>query len=134
MAHSPTLSLVSPGGSIFSIKVLSTPDDYSRAVIDGLSRLIQQASIGAAQIDELIHGTTVATNAILEKRGARTALVTTSGFRDVLEIRRVRMPQLYNIQWEKPKPLVPRYLRFEVDERIDARGEVLTPLDEERCI
>ncbi len=124
--------LVSSGGSIFSIKVLSTPDDYSRAVIDGLSRLIQQAGIGATQIDELVHGTTVATNAILEKRGARTALVTTSGFRDVLEIRRVRMPQLYNIQWEKPKPLAPRYLRFEVDERIDARGEVLIPLDEDR--
>ncbi len=122
--------IVAPDGSISPIKVLSTPDDYSRAVIDGLGRLVRRASVGAQQIEELVHGTTVATNAILEKRGARTALITTAGFRDVLEIRRVRMPQLYNIQWAKPEPLVPRYLRFEVNERIDSNGDVLVPLDE----
>jgi N-methylhydantoinase A len=122
--------VVTPEGSVLPIKVSSTPPDYSRAVIDGLRRLMEQHAISPLEIEELIHGTTIATNAILEKQGARTALITTSGFRDVLEIRRVRMPQLYNIQWRKPEPLVPRYLRFEVNERIDAHGDVLVPLDE----
>ena len=124
------LVLVGPEGATTPIKVPSTPSDYSQAVLAGLARLIEQVGVRPQQIEEIVHGTTVATNAILEKRGARTALITTTGFRDVLEIRRVRMPQLYNIQWEKPRPLVPRYLRFEVAERIDFRGEILTPLDE----
>ena len=126
------LVLIGPDGAIWPLKVPSTPVDYSSAVVEGLSRLVETAGVRADSIDEIVHGTTVATNAILEKRGARTALITTAGFRDVLEIRRVRMPQLYNIQWEKPAPLVPRYLRFEVPERIDFRGEILTPLDEAR--
>jgi N-methylhydantoinase A len=124
--------LVGPEGATAPIKVPSTPGDYSQAVLDGLARLIEQVGVRPEQIEEIVHGTTVATNAILEKRGARTALITTAGFRDVLEIRRLRMPQLYNIQWEKPQPLVPRYLRFEVVERIDFRGEILAPLDESR--
>jgi N-methylhydantoinase A len=124
------LVLIGPDGAVWSLKVPSTPADYSAAVLDGLSQLTERAGVRPDAIDEIVHGTTVATNAILEKRGARTALITTAGFRDVLEIRRVRMPQLYNIQWEKPAPLVPRYLRFEVPERIDFRGEVLIPLDE----
>ncbi|MGA7673252.1 MAG: hydantoinase/oxoprolinase family protein [Nitrolancea sp.] len=123
--------LVAPDGRVWPIKVLSTPRDFSRAVIDGLRLLVQQTGIALSEIEELVHGTTVATNAILEQNGARTALITTVGFRDVLELRRVRMPQLYNIQWEKPEPLVPRYLRFEVRERIDAKGEVLTLLADE---
>ncbi len=124
------LVLIGPEGAIWPLKVPSTPRDYSVAVVEGLASLAQAAGVPTDAIEEIVHGTTVATNAILEKRGARTALITTAGFRDVLEIRRVRMPQLYNIQWEKPEPLVPRYLRFEVPERIDFRGNVLTPLDE----
>ncbi|HEX7103211.1 MAG TPA: hydantoinase/oxoprolinase family protein [Nitrolancea sp.] len=124
------LVLIGADGAIWPLKVPSTAGDYSVAVLDGLSRLVEQAGVQPEEIDEIVHGTTVATNAILEKRGARTALITTVGFRDVLEIRRIRMPQLYNIQWEKPAPLVPRYLRFEVPERIDFRGDVLVPLDE----
>jgi N-methylhydantoinase A len=124
------LVLIGPDGAVWSLKVPSTPADYSAAVLEGLSQLTERAGVRPDAIDEIVHGTTVATNAILEKRGARTALITTAGFRDVLEIRRVRMPQLYNIQWEKPAPLVPRYLRVEVPERIDFRGEVLIPLDE----
>ena len=73
---------------------------------------------------EVLHGTTVASNALLELRGARTGLITTRGFRDVLEIRRLRMPRLYDLTWEKPPTLVERRLRMEVDERIDARGAV----------
>src|SRR4029077_6820777 len=80
-------------------------------------------------VDEIIHGTTVASNAILELRGARTGLITSRGFRDVLELRRLRMPRLYDLTWEKPPALVERYLRVEVAERINARGEILTPLD-----
>jgi len=77
----------------------------------------------------VLHGTTVASNAVLEQKGARTGLITTRGFRDVLEIRRLRMPRLYDLTWEKPAPLVERYLRQEVTERIDAHGAVQTPLD-----
>ena len=80
--------------------------------------------MGPASIEELLHGTTVASNAILEMTGARTGLITTRGFRDVLELRTLRMPRLYDIGWEKPPPLVPRYLRLTVDERVDARGGV----------
>jgi N-methylhydantoinase A len=77
-----------------------------------------------------LHGTTVASNAILELKGARTGLITTKGFRDVLEIRTLRMPRLYDLSWTKPPPLVDRHLRVEVDERINAKGEVERPLAE----
>src|SRR5215831_1541185 len=83
-----------------------------------------------ADVAEVAHGTTVATNAVLEHRGAHTALVTTKGFRDVLELRRVRAPQMYDMFWDKPKPLVERYLRFEINERMSAKGEVLVPVNE----
>src|SRR5262249_12700739 len=82
-----------------------------------------------AAIEEIRHGTTVASNAILERKGARVGLITTRGFRDVLEIRTLRMPRLYDIGWTKPEPLVERYLRRVVDERIDHRGVVERPLD-----
>src|SRR5439155_16942991 len=77
----------------------------------------------------VVHGTTVATNAVLEHRGALTALVTTAGFRDVLELRRLRIPRMYEPFWRKPDPLVPRRLRFEIGERMGADGQVLSPLD-----
>ncbi len=115
-------------GELLYHKLLSTPPEYDRAVVDGVTELVDG---GGEPLEELVHGTTVATNAVLERRGARTALVTTRGFRDVLELRRVRMPQLYDLFWSKPPPLVERRLRFEVDERMSARGEVLRPLDEE---
>ena len=81
-------------------------------------------------MSEVAHGTTVATNAVLEHRGARTALITTRGFRDVLELRRVRAPQLYDLFFDKPRPLVERRLRLEVEERVAADGEVLVALKE----
>ena len=82
----------------------------------------------------LVHGTTVATNAIIEGTIARTGFVTTEGFRDLLEIARQIRPSLYDLQFEKPRPLVPRYLCFGVPERLDARGQVLTPLDESAVV
>jgi N-methylhydantoinase A len=111
-------------------KVSSTPDDYARGIIDGLGAALAEWGIAPAAIGAVVHGTTVASNAILEFKGARTGLITTRGFRDVLEIRRLRMPALYDMAWEKPPPLVERYLRMEVDERMDWRGEVVRPLDE----
>ena len=114
-------------GDVSTRKVLSTPEDYSRGIVSGLSTGI---GIDPHGITQLMHGTTVATNAILEGKGARVGLITTLGFRDVLEIRRLRMPALYDIRWQKPPPLVPRRLRLEIPERINAKGEVERPLDE----
>src|SRR5579884_1877259 len=122
--------LLGEDGSRHAKKVSSTVDDYARAIVEGLSELLAEHGVSARQIVELLHGTTVASNAILELKGAKTGLITTRGFRDVLEIRNLRMPRLYDMSWTKPPPLVERYLRVEVEERINARGEVETPLDE----
>lgn len=106
-------------------KQLSSPDDPSRAVLEGLVRQ------GTAPDAPVVHGSTVATNALLERRGARTALVTTAGFADVLAIGRQNRPELYALVPQKPPPLVPREWRLEVAERVGAQGEVLAPLREE---
>ena len=111
-------------------KVSSSVDDYARAIVDGLREVFDESGLGGGDVVEVLHGTTVASNALLELRGARTGLITTRGFRDVLEIRRLRMPRLYDLTWEKPPTLVERRLRLEVDERIDARGAVQRPLDD----
>ncbi|MGI9022906.1 MAG: hydantoinase/oxoprolinase N-terminal domain-containing protein, partial [Acidimicrobiales bacterium] len=114
-------------------KVLSTPDDPSRAVSDGLARLAGESAGEGADADHrpglLAHGTTVATNALLERRGGRVALVTTAGFADVIEIARQDRPSLYDITVDRPEPLVPRELRLEVDGRLDATGTEIEPLD-----
>ncbi|MFT5173651.1 MAG: N-methylhydantoinase A [Gammaproteobacteria bacterium] len=124
------VALVAPDGALLTAKLLSTPDSYGHAVVAGVQQLLTQAGCAAAAIDEVLHGCTIATNAILEHKGARTALVTTEGFRDVLELRRIRTPRLYAPLWQKPPPLVPRHLRFEVAERIGADGTVVRVLDE----
>jgi N-methylhydantoinase A len=111
-------------------KVSSSVEDYARAIVDGLREVFAETGLTGGDVVEVLHGTTVASNALLELRGARTGLITTRGFRDVLEIRRLRMPRLYDLTWEKPPALVERRLRMEVDERIDARGAVQRPLDE----
>mgnify|MGYP001298869431 CR=1 FL=1 len=122
--------LLGDDGSRYTKKVSSTVDDYARAIIDGLAALLAEIGGEPSGIAELLHGTTVASNAILEHKGARTGLITTRGFRDVLEIRNLRMPRLYDMSWTKPPPLVERRLRAEVDERVNAEGGVDTPLDE----
>src|SRR6202163_1068041 len=124
--------LLGDGGERYTKKVSSTVDDYARAIVDGLSELL--AEIGGGRIVELLHGTTVASNAILEHKGAKTGLITTRGFRDVLEIRNLRMPRLYDMSWTKPVPLVERRLRVEVDERVDALGRIDRALDEESVV
>ena len=117
-------------GSVHTLKVSSTPDDYSRAILSAIEEIRETLGVLPSAIDAVVHATTVATNTILEHKGAKTALVTTEGFRDVLEMRRLRIPVMYDLQYDKPAPLVPRRLRFEVTERIGARGEVKVELDE----
>ena len=125
------VALLGSDGSIVTAKVPSTPDDYGVAIIDGVMRLVQDRGLDASDVEGVVHGTTVATNAILQRKGARTALITTAGFRDVLELARLRYTRLYDINFVKARPLVPRRLRFVVDERTGPRGEVRKPLDED---
>ena len=121
--------LIGDDGSIATKKVPSTPADYGVAIAAGLAELLKETDVDPAAIEGVVHGTTVVTNAIIEQKGAKTALITTAGFRDVLELRRVRIPELYNFLYDKIPPLVRRQLRFEVDERMGPRGDVKTPLD-----
>ena len=116
---------------IHTLKLLSTPDDYSRGILEGVRQMVNAKALRPDDIERLVHAFTVATNALLTRTGARVGLITTLGFRDVLEIGRLRMPQLYNMDWDKPVPLVRRALRLEVRERVTALGEVITPLHEE---
>lgn len=118
-------------GTVFIEKVLSSVDDYSLAIEAGVTAILKRCGLAPSAVREIVHGTTVATNAILEGKGARTGLITTQGFRDVLDIRRSRRPEMYNIHWSKPPVLVERYLRQEVSERLGCRGEVVQPLDED---
>jgi N-methylhydantoinase A/oxoprolinase/acetone carboxylase beta subunit len=113
-------------GSATIRKLLSTPPNYDAAVSEAVAGLTN-----GTPVEGVVHGTTVATNAVLEHRGALTALVTTAGFRDVLELRRLRIPRMYEPFWRKPEPLVPRRLRFEIAERMGADGAVLRALDDE---
>ncbi len=122
--------LLGDNGERYTKKVSSTVDDYARAIVDGLAALLDEIGAAPGGIVELLHGTTVASNAILEQKGAKTGLITTKGFRDVLEIRNLRMPRLYDMSWTKPPPLVERRLRTEVDERVNAEGKIDRPLDE----
>ena len=123
------LVLVTEDGPVARQKVLSTSGNYAEAIFAGIRDVLQAAGIARDNVKELIHGTTVATNAIIERRGARTGLVTTEGFRDLLEIGRLRLMRLYDMDQERPAPLVRRRWRFEVAERLDHRGQVIHPLD-----
>jgi N-methylhydantoinase A len=114
-------------GAVTNAKALSTPRD----LLDGVLRCVDQAGVRLADCRLLIHGTTIGINALLEKKGALTGLVTTEGFRDVLEIGRGNFLRMYDVLYRRPTPLVPRGRRLEVRERLGARGEVLTALDED---
>ncbi|MBI3517315.1 MAG: hydantoinase/oxoprolinase family protein [Proteobacteria bacterium] len=123
------LAFITQDGVVRTRKVPSTPANYADAVIRGIDELMAEQKLDKGRIAEVLHGCTIATNTILEHKGARTALITTAGFRDVLELRRIRVPRLYEPLYVKPQPLVPRRLRFEVVERVGPRGEVITALD-----
>src|SRR5947209_18020484 len=113
-------------------KCLTTPQDPSIAALEGLAQLTGQAGISLADVTEIVHGTTLVTNAIIERRGARLGLITTAGFRDVLEMGTEQRYDIYDLFLEFPEPLVPRRRRLEGAERIDRDGRVVVPLDPER--
>ena len=116
-------------GHIGVVKVPTTPDDFGRAVLDGVQGALQKYQVDAGDVSLLSHATTVVTNAILEHKGARCVQVATRGFRDVLELRRSSRPDLYDLFQDAPHVLIPRRHRFEITERIGADGDVVTPLD-----
>jgi N-methylhydantoinase A len=105
----------------------TTPEDFSK----GLFNVLDDAQVELERVARFVHGTTIATNAVIERHGAKVGLITTRGFRDTLEIMRIHRQYHYDLQWSKPRPLVPRHLRFGVAERMDYRGRVVTPLDED---
>ena len=119
-------SFESSSGRLTFGKTLTTP----RSLVDGIETGVGKADAAFADASLFLHGTTVAINAMLERTGAPTALVTTQGFRDIYEIGRVNRPDAYNLFFSKHLPLVPRFHRYEVAERLSASGEILTPLDE----
>jgi N-methylhydantoinase A len=120
-------------GQIHYTKVLTTHHNLAEGVIAGIDKMLGMIGATFDRIDYLVHGTTIGTNALLERKGARTGLITTEGMRDILEIGRIERPDggLYDIFVDTPLPLVPRYLRREVKERVGADGSVVVPLDEE---
>lgn len=117
-------------GRIGVVKVSTTPRDFGQGVVDAVRQSLDRHGIAPGDVSLLAHATTVVTNALLEGKGARVALVTTRGFRDVLELRRSARADLYDLFQDPPAVLVPRRWRFEVSERIDAQGQVAQPLDE----
>ncbi len=116
-------------GRLSSVKVLTTPDDPSRGVLDAIEQFLATGHSKAEEIRLVVHATTLASNALLTDKIPKVALVTTKGFRDVLEIGRQNRPELYNLQVERPRPLVPRSLRFEIEERVTYDGTILKHLD-----
>lgn len=122
------LVALGPTGALRRMKVSSTVDDYGRGIAEGLEAGLSHDELRGTE--QIVHGTTIATNAILEEAPARLALIITEGFRDLLVLRRARRPTLYDLTWEPPPPLVPRRLRLGVDERMEPDGSVLRPLSE----
>lgn len=122
------------GSHVISFKIPSTPQAPARAILAGIERILADPRLAGKfnPPPEIVHGTTVATNALLERRGARTALITTAGFEDVIEIGRQARPDLYNLAGSRPAPLIPRALRFGVSERVAADGSVIEPPDPEQ--
>ncbi len=118
-------------GKTWIKKVPSTPSDPSIGFLDATERLLVDAKVPGNALSYIVHGTTIVTNAIIEGKGAKTGFITTEGFRDIFEMQRQMRPSLYDLMFDQPKPLVPRYLALEVPERLDATGAVLRPLDEE---
>lgn len=121
------LVAVDDQGKTILTKSHTTPPNFEEGVI----KVIQKSGVCPQEIKDFIHGTTTIINALTERKGAKTALITTKGFRDVLEIARCNRPDLFNMVFAKPRPFIPRYLRKEVEERVSFDGKVVTPLNEE---
>jgi len=119
------------GARRYSAKILTTPEAPERAVIAAIREVLLEAALAPRDLSIIIHGTTLATNAIIERKGAKTALVTTEGFRDTIEIRHENRFEQYDVNIDLPPPLVPRRLRFVAPERVNAQGKIILPLDED---
>src|ERR1700749_4844800 len=120
------LVAISADGGFTTHKTASTPQDYGEGIVEGIRALLADRP---GVVGDVLHATTVGSNTVLEAKGAKTALITTQGFRDILEIRDLRMPVLYDIRWIKPRALVERRLRLEVIEKMRPDGSVAVPLD-----
>ena len=124
------LILASEDGQTFQVgKVLTTPDRPDDAVVAGIQAVVGASGVPAAQVSHVLHGTTLFTNALIERTGARTALVTTKGFRDAIEIAREHRYDMYDLYMQRPRPIAPRHLRFELDERVLVDGSVRHAVD-----
>ncbi len=128
------LVLLDDSGRTFFTKVSSTPAKPEEAVLTGVREIIATAKLPTGDLTEILHGTTVGSNTLLQKVGAKCGLLTTKGFRDVLEIGRVRTPTMFDLSWEKPAPLIARRYRREIDERTTATGTILRAVDERQII
>jgi N-methylhydantoinase A len=117
-------------GELFFSKVPSTPPSFVDGVVAAATEVLEQSGVSPAAVSHVVHGSTVAANIVHEKQGAKVGLITTQGFRDILEIQRQRRDILFDLFYKKPPSLVPRFLRLEVPERLNSRGEVYVPLDE----
>ncbi|WHY95418.1 hydantoinase/oxoprolinase family protein [Peribacillus simplex] len=122
------LVYVKENGEVGFAKSSTTPPRFEEGVLN----VLNESKISLEEIETFIHGTTVIINALTERKGVKTGLITTKGFRDVLEIARGNRPDLFNVRYQKPAPVVPRYLRKEVEERLNFKGEIVTPLDKEQ--
>ncbi|MGM0562681.1 MAG: hydantoinase/oxoprolinase N-terminal domain-containing protein, partial [Pseudomonadota bacterium] len=116
-------------GRLYLNKVSSTPEDPGKGVVTGVVEVLERLEIPVSAVREIVHGTTVGSNTLLQRVGAVTGLLTTKGFADVLEIGRIRTPQMFDLTWEKPEALVHRRHRLEVEERIGSDGSVVRPLN-----
>ena len=126
--------IMADGAALWAAKTPSTPADLSRGFFDGFEKILPIAQAGASEVATVFHGSTVATNAVLERKGAKTGMLVTAGFRYVLEIGRHEIPRKENLfVWKKPKRPVPPRLILEVPERILVDGRLAQPLDEEAC-
>src|SRR5581483_5957603 len=125
------LVLAGDDGSLEFEKVLAEPTDLLGSIATGVRTLLARADVSGQSVSEVLHATTRGSNIVLERAGPKTALVVTRGFRDVLQIQRALRWSMYDVQLEKPEPLVPRSLAFEVTERMLADGSVHVPLDED---
>jgi N-methylhydantoinase A len=128
------LVLLDDEGRVHLSKVSSTPERPEGAVLTGITDSLSEARLSPADVVEVLHGTTVGSNTLLQKSGAKCGLITTKGFRDVLEIGRIRTPTMFDLTWDKPEPLIARRYRQEVNERISSTGEILQALDVEEIL
>ena len=114
-------------------KCLTTPDDPSVGAMQGMAEMLERLDVPFGRIEQIVHGTTLVTNAIIERRGCRLGFLTTRGFRDILEMGTEQRYDIHDLFLQYPEPLAPRRLRREIDERIDSSGQIVTPLDPDQA-